>query len=117
MKQFDRLCEASSDKATVDISSRFDGVIKSLGCEAGSKMKVGDVLVEFEGEDGDGSNKKQEGEENKKPTVMEAVEGLKQKSVVVESEKKEIFATPAVRHIAKENAINLANVHATGKVR
>ena len=109
VKQFDKLCEVSSDKATVDISSRFDGVIKSLGCEAGSKMKVGNVLVEFEGEE---VEKKQE--EIK-------VEEIKKEPVIMETKRKEdkieILATPAVRHIAKENAIDLSKIQASGKVR
>lgn len=40
VKQFDRLCEVQSDKATVEISSRYDGVIKRVYHGAGAIVQV-----------------------------------------------------------------------------
>lgn len=40
MKSFDRLCEVQSDKATVEITSRYDGVIESIHHEEGAIVKV-----------------------------------------------------------------------------
>lgn len=40
VKQFDRLCEVQSDKATVEISSRYDGVVKRVHHEVGAVVKV-----------------------------------------------------------------------------
>ena len=41
VKQFDRVCEVQSDKATVEISSRYDGVVRRVHHEAGAIVKVG----------------------------------------------------------------------------
>ena len=45
--QFQPLVEVQSDKATVEISSRYDGVVESLGYEPGDIAAVGSPLVCF----------------------------------------------------------------------
>ncbi len=41
VKSFDRICEVQSDKATVEITSRYDGVITNVHHDEGSIVKVG----------------------------------------------------------------------------
>lgn len=43
MKEFDKICEVQSDKATVEITSRYDGKIMSLHYKVGDMAKVGQV--------------------------------------------------------------------------
>jgi len=46
VQQFDRICEVQSDKATVEITSRYDGIVESLaGGEVGDFVQVGDPLL------------------------------------------------------------------------
>lgn len=45
MKAFDRICEVQSDKATVEITSRFDGVIRAVHHSEGSIVKVISIHV------------------------------------------------------------------------
>lgn len=45
--QFQPIVEVQSDKATVEISSRYDGIIESLGYEPGDIAPVGSPLVCF----------------------------------------------------------------------
>ena len=45
VSQFDRICEVQSDKATVEITSRFDGVVERLCGEVGDMMFVGKPLL------------------------------------------------------------------------
>lgn len=45
MSQFDRICEVQSDKATVEITSRFDGVVERLCGNVGEMMFVGKPLL------------------------------------------------------------------------
>lgn len=53
VRQFDRICEVQSDKATVEITSRYDGRITSLEHKTGEMVKVGSPLLFLETEDGD----------------------------------------------------------------
>ncbi|MCG8402669.1 MAG: E3 binding domain-containing protein, partial [Firmicutes bacterium] len=50
--QFDLLCSVQSDKATVEITSRYDGIIKKLNWQEGEMAKVGSTLVEVETDSG-----------------------------------------------------------------
>jgi 2-oxoisovalerate dehydrogenase E2 component (dihydrolipoyl transacylase) len=51
VNQFDRVCEVQSDKATVEITSRYDGLITSLEHNAGDMVKVGTPLLFIESDD------------------------------------------------------------------
>ena len=54
MNSFDTLCEVQSDKASVEITSPFDGVVKQLLVQEGEIAKVGAglCLIEVEQEEG-----------------------------------------------------------------
>lgn len=139
VEEFDRLCEVQSDKASVEITSRFTGTIASLKYKVGDMAKVGSPLVEIETGDAAGAEEPVVAAPDAASHSTPAPEdGLKGRSHVVQDMnavaammdnpavtggKPEIptadhiltFATPAVRRVAKENDVDIANIKGSGK--
>lgn len=106
IQQFDKVAEVQSDKATVEITSRFDGIIKKLYHKTGDIAQVGRPLVDIEVE---GEVK----EEVKKVEAPKAQITSKEDSQVKISEK--VKTTPSVRRIAREQNIDLSKVTPSGR--
>lgn len=108
MEQFDNLCEVQSDKASVTITSRYDGKITKLYHNIDEIALVGKALVEFEVADEDEASSSSSSSEDE----------VKQVDVATNPElsnKAKILTTPAVRRIAMENKVDLTKVPATGR--
>lgn len=56
VQAFDVLCEVQSDKASVEITSPFDGILKEIYVKEGGVAKVGEPLCLIETEDGEEAN-------------------------------------------------------------
>ena len=119
--QFDQICEVQSDKASVTITSRYDGHVKTLHYKIDDTALVGNPLVDIELDDdvpSVTSDMKNETQDKLTTTI-----NCKKSSDVIyrdQVEKKDeqtrkFLTTPAVRRIAWENKINLKDVVATGK--
>ncbi|KAL0104996.1 hypothetical protein PUN28_016552 [Cardiocondyla obscurior] len=113
VKQFDEICEVQSDKSSVTISSRYQGVVKTLHHKVDDVVTVGSVLYDIELDDED--SKDEEPAKSAKTDTLEAKE--KEAEELQENSFERVLATPAVRKIARENNINLKDVTATGKAR
>ncbi|KAH9865652.1 hypothetical protein J1614_009238, partial [Plenodomus biglobosus] len=150
VEQFDPICEVQSDKASVEITSRFDGVIKKLYYEPDDMAKVGKPLVDIDIQseispadeallNGGASNPADEQvpepsqpQEQKieldrndtkansgnlsPPTQSLPSEPAQEPSKAPRQPGKHAsLATPAVRHIIKENKLNIEDIEGTGK--
>ncbi|KAH8808275.1 2-oxoacid dehydrogenases acyltransferase-domain-containing protein [Xylogone sp. PMI_703] len=137
VEEWDKLCEVQSDKASVEITSRFAGVIKKLHYEAGEMALVGKPLVdidiqgEIKEEDLDALTEKVEGAEIPSPSPAPSpssthVEAAEVQSPEVQtlpsrgtpspsSGKHANLATPAVRHLIKELNVEITDIQGTGK--
>lgn len=135
VEHFDKLCEVQSDKASVEITSPFDGVIKKLYYEPDDMAVTGKPLVDI---DMDG----EEAEEaaGQLGETVEKGEGEGQSAGEKASETQSVepkessksgnangngngngkgdyrsLATPAVRHLTKELDVNIIDIQGTGK--
>lgn len=108
--QFDEICEVQSDKASVTITSRYDGHIKTLHYKVDEVALVGDALVDIELEDDDADVVKGDSKPSQVPLQL-------QNEIVSDYYDKSgrVLTTPAVRRIAAENNVKLEQVPATGK--
>lgn len=115
VEQFDDLCLVESDKASVTITSRYDGIIKSLHYEIGDTALVGKPLVDIDTLEGEQDDSKTD--ETKAHKEAEIPPKLKTEPTAfnVDQMFNKKLATPAVRRIAMENNISLTDVPGTGK--
>ena len=119
--QFDNICEVQSDKATVEISSRYDGVVKNLHFTVGDMVQVGSALVDIEiaADDGDDEAAPAAVEPAAETLVPAAAAASATAAAPAEAAspsapKREILTTPAVRKIARENSLDLSTITGTG---
>ncbi|EEF45565.1 lipoamide acyltransferase component of branched-chain alpha-keto acid dehydrogenase complex, mitochondrial [Ricinus communis] len=105
VEEFQPLCEVQSDKATIEITSRYKGKVAQILYVPGDIVKVGETLLKMAVEESLAS--------------IPRVDGLKDtKALDLEQEKSQIggvLCTPAVRHLAKQYGIDLNDVSGTGK--
>uniref|UniRef100_W5LW19 Dihydrolipoamide acetyltransferase component of pyruvate dehydrogenase complex n=1 Tax=Lepisosteus oculatus TaxID=7918 RepID=W5LW19_LEPOC len=107
VSQFDSICEVQSDKASVTITSRYDGVIRKLYYDVDSIAHVGKPLVDIETQD------VKEGALEEDVVEAPAVSHDEHTHQEIKGQKTQ--ATPAVRRLAMENNIKLSEVVGTGK--
>ncbi|KAF9360976.1 hypothetical protein BGX26_006742 [Mortierella sp. AD094] len=137
VEEFDRLCEVQSDKASVEITSRFTGTIASLKYKVGDMAKVGAPLVEIETADDAVVEEAIAAPDAASASTPAPEDGLKGHSNVIQdmnavaammdnapgkishevptAEHILTFATPAVRRVAKENDVDITLIKGSGK--
>lgn len=107
VEQFDNICEVQSDKASVTITSRFDGKIVKLYHKVDEIALVGKPMADFEVEDEEGSSSSSSDDEE--------IKEVKEEEPPVDQLKPKSLATPAVRRIAMEHKVDLSRVTPTGR--
>jgi 2-oxoisovalerate dehydrogenase E2 component (dihydrolipoyl transacylase) len=138
VEEFDKICEVQSDKASVEITTRFTGVIKKLHYESGEMAIVGKPLVDIDVQEDvqeedvlespktTQSLKAQEAEKvletSDEPASQGKISKLNQDigdadqgSQMREKGTHAALATPAVRHLIKELGVDIADVKGTGR--
>uniref|UniRef100_UPI003AAE093A lipoamide acyltransferase component of branched-chain alpha-keto acid dehydrogenase complex, mitochondrial n=1 Tax=Centroberyx gerrardi TaxID=166262 RepID=UPI003AAE093A len=107
VSQFDSICEVQSDKASVTITSRYDGVIRKLYYDVDATALVGKPLVDIETESSP--------ELTQEEDVVETPAMAHDEHTHQEIKGHKTQATPAVRRLAMENNIKLSEVVGTGR--
>lgn len=109
ISQFDPVVDVQTDKATVEITSRYDGKVVAIHYEIGDVAKVGTALITLETD------------EDTDSPIEAAISTVESVPVVPETSRANMFgssskavASPAVRRIAKENNIDLTTIVGSG---
>ncbi|KAJ7227886.1 2-oxoacid dehydrogenases acyltransferase-domain-containing protein [Mycena haematopus] len=132
---FDPLCEVQSDKASVEITSPFDGVVRELLVKEGEVAKVGAGLCTIEveedvregegvqgGENAQAGESAQTGIQAKEETLVQSTPEVPQPAPTPRRphpldpsfppdksvESTTALATPSVRHFARTQGVDLA---------
>ncbi|KAM7287254.1 lipoamide acyltransferase component of branched-chain alpha-keto acid dehydrogenase complex, mitochondrial [Ixodes scapularis] len=114
VSQFDSICEVQSDKASVTITSRYDGRIVKLYHEVDGICKVGSTLVDIEIAD-DGADSSDSDQVQDQAVGAPASQTSAPHSSDASGLLDKVLTTPAVRRIAMENNIRLSDVQGSGK--
>ncbi|KAJ2823338.1 hypothetical protein GGI24_003704 [Coemansia furcata] len=119
VSQFDKICEVASDKATVEITSRYDGIVKKLHYNDNDIALVGKPIVDIElDEQSTDTETAQPQDATKEPAPPQAPEASSEqppRDFTGDRTNDVVYATPAVRRIAREHSIDLRFVEGTGK--
>ncbi|CAG8794966.1 12270_t:CDS:2, partial [Gigaspora rosea] len=113
INEFEKICEVQSDKATVEITSRYSGVIKELHYQVGEMAKVGKPIVNIETESA--SEEPEESKPDKNITSQITIQLEPSTNAFSVNDKVLTLATPAVRRIAKEYKVDISEIKGTGK--
>ncbi|RYO94733.1 hypothetical protein DL764_007790 [Monosporascus ibericus] len=141
VEEFSPLCEVQSDKASVEITSRFSGIVKKLYYDAGEMARVGKPFVDIDiqgdakPEDLNALTAPEPASEgpseplNKEP-LSKPPDGPSPRSTDSQAaasrepttpqaqpprSRYAALATPAVRHLSKELNVDITEIQGTGK--
>lgn len=127
IEEWSPLCEVQSDKASVEITSKFSGVIKKIHFAQDDVVQVGDAMldIEVEGDADPEETAEHEIQEDSSQTAgsEQATEGdraVPQEEGETPPEpntlgKHASLATPAVRGLLKEHGLAIEDITGTGK--
>ncbi|XP_065863682.1 lipoamide acyltransferase component of branched-chain alpha-keto acid dehydrogenase complex, mitochondrial [Euphorbia lathyris] len=105
VEEFQPVCEVQSDKATIEITSRYKGKVSQILYVPGDIVKVGETLLKMVVEGSTGASSIPDGAGHPKPPDFKLEKG----------QPGGILCTPAVRHLANQYGINLNGITGTGK--
>lgn len=115
VEQFDNICEVQSDKASVTITSRYDGKIVKLYHKIDDIALVGKPLVDFDVQDEAADSDSSSSSSSSSSSDEEAKKPKDQVKETSCAGSQKVLTTPAVRRIAIENKVDLTKVTPTGK--
>lgn len=108
--EFQQLCEVQSDKATIEITSRFKGTVHQVHFAPGDIVKVGETLLKMIVGDS------QVVSHDSMASSPDVSLGMDSASPVGEGNAPHgTLSTPAVRHLVKQYGLNINDIQGTGK--
>jgi len=133
ISEFDPVCEVQSDKATVEITSRYEGTVQKLAYSStGSMIQVGEPILWILEKGGEGPPQHDSKEKDSKQEHIDATPKnddplVTAKSLVSNLEEQElslknttptvsekVLTSPAVRKLARDYGLDLCTIKGTG---
>ncbi|KAK9084262.1 hypothetical protein Scep_030733 [Stephania cephalantha] len=115
VEEFQPLCEVQSDKATMEITSRYKGSISKIFYCPGDIVKVGETLLKIVVDEAQTSMVLPDASTSTLPMGSDALESGTSTSMDAEHKEEGVLSTPAVRNLAKHYGININLIHGSGK--
>ncbi|KAJ8636369.1 hypothetical protein MRB53_010636 [Persea americana] len=115
VEEFERICEVQSDKATIEITSRYKGTIFQTLYVPGDIVKVGDTLLKITVEETQNmkSNSDALGDTMSLSSEMPASD--MQNLMLNKESAGGVLSTPHVRGLANQYGVNINDICGTGK--
>ena len=119
VKEGDTIVVLESDKASMEIPSDFDGVIKEILIKQGGEVSVGQLLLKIESQadnsnDSSDDNKTKIDQEKPVDEKIQPTQRTKPPTQPQSHSNDKVFASPGVRRLARELGLNISNISATG---
>ncbi|KAI4317566.1 hypothetical protein L6164_025429 [Bauhinia variegata] len=105
VEEFQPLCEVQSDKATIEITSRYKGKVAQIQYFPGEIVKVGETLLKILVNESS----------YPRATSVDSENAEADGSGYEKDKRGRVLSTPAVRTLAKQHGININDVCGTGK--
>ncbi|XP_057772113.1 lipoamide acyltransferase component of branched-chain alpha-keto acid dehydrogenase complex, mitochondrial [Salvia miltiorrhiza] len=115
IEEFQPLCEVQSDKATIEITSRYKGRVSKVLHVPGNIVKVGETLLKMVVDEDTFFNQPSEISEVIKAQVSDTSKLEDVDSGLSKPKIGGVRSTPAVRNLAKQYGVNIENVRGTGE--
>ncbi|ORM41539.1 Lipoamide acyltransferase component of branched-chain alpha-keto acid dehydrogenase complex [Babesia sp. Xinjiang] len=111
VEEMESVCTVQSDKAAVDITSRYTGVVKKLYVDTGKIIKIGSPLMDIDTEDdappaASGETPAPQTSGTSKPVAPR----------FQRSSDSGVSASPSVRQLAKQLGVDISKVSGTGSM-
>lgn len=110
VEEFQKICDVQSDKATIEITSRYSGKIHQILFVPGDIIKVGETLVKIIVEENEASAL----HEREFVTNGDTQECQDSSSDEDENKERRVLCTPSVRRIAKQHDVNISDICGSG---
>ncbi|KAL8453813.1 hypothetical protein Emed_000674 [Eimeria media] len=114
VEEMEEVCEVQSDKAAVEITSRYTGKIVKLYAKEGDSVKVGAPLIDIDSPEIEDSPSQSSETPPPPPPAETKHDEAPPKQTQTSNKSGEGLASPAVRRFAKEKGVDLSSVIGSG---
>ncbi|MFC6752901.1 2-oxo acid dehydrogenase subunit E2 [Halorubrum tibetense] len=111
------VAEVETDKALVEVPSRYDGVVEELFVAEGEMVPVGDVIISFRVDEDGEATASGAGDDTAAADAAEPADDADDISAATEEPQTpsgRTFAPPSVRRLARELGVDIAAVDGSG---